>query len=122
MVTTGQPVLLVGLRTDGLGRNDAVKTADRENPNSRTGLRTEPSKWGGRRETSSLIQRGWNARKVPAIGEVFFLTFPFIELHRWDEKAGLRRDAIRSQWSTRSKRNRKETGYEKDYHCADIQE
>src|SRR5450631_1026823 len=35
---------------------------------------------------------------------------PFI---RWDEKAGLRRDAIRSQWSTRSKRNRKETGYEK---------
>jgi hypothetical protein len=33
---------------------------------------------------------------------------------RWDEKAGLRRDAIRSQWSTRSKRNRKETGYEKD--------
>ena len=36
---------------------------------------------------------------------------PFI---RWDEKAGLRRDAIRSQWSTRSKRNRKETGYEKD--------
>ena len=36
---------------------------------------------------------------------------PFL---RWDEKAGLRRDAIRSQWSTRSKRNRKETGYEKD--------
>ena len=36
---------------------------------------------------------------------------PFI---RWDEKAGLRRDAIRSQWSTRSKRNRKETGYEED--------
>ncbi len=35
-------------------------------------------------------------------------------LRRWDEKAGLRRDAIRSQWSTRSKRNDKETGYEKD--------
>jgi hypothetical protein len=34
---------------------------------------------------------------------------PFI---RWDEKASLRRDAIRSQWSTRSKRNRKVTGYE----------
>jgi hypothetical protein len=33
---------------------------------------------------------------------------------RWDDKAGLRRDAIRSQWSTRSKRNRKETGYEED--------
>src|SRR6202521_1170624 len=44
---------------------------------------------------------------------------PFI---RWDEKAGLQRDAIRSQWSTRSKRKRKETGYEKDYRCAGIPE
>jgi hypothetical protein len=42
------------------------------------------------------------------------LTSPFIELHRWDEKAGLRRDAIRSQRLTRSRRNAKETGYEKD--------
>src|ERR1039458_4071201 len=32
---------------------------------------------------------------------------PFI---RWDEKAGLRRDAIRSQRLTRSRRNGKETG------------
>jgi hypothetical protein len=29
---------------------------------------------------------------------------------RWDEKAGLRRDAIRSQGSARSRRNGKETG------------
>jgi hypothetical protein len=36
---------------------------------------------------------------------------PFI---RWDEKAGLRRDAIRSQRLTRSRRNGKETGYEED--------
>ena len=35
---------------------------------------------------------------------------PFI---RWDEKAGLQRDAIRSPSATRSKRNGKETGYEK---------
>src|SRR4029077_458853 len=47
---------------------------------------------------------------------------PRIPFLRWDEKAGLRRDAVRSQWSTRSKRKRKETGYEKDYHCAGIQE
>ena len=40
--------------------------------------------------------------------------FPIIRFLRWDEKAGLRRDAIRSQWSTRLKRNGKETGYEKD--------
>jgi hypothetical protein len=32
---------------------------------------------------------------------------PFL---RWDEKAGLRRDAIRSQGLTRSRRNGKETG------------
>jgi hypothetical protein len=57
-----------------------MKTADRENPNSRSWLCNEPSKWGGRRETPSFIHRGWKARKVPAEGEVFFLTFPFIEL------------------------------------------
>jgi hypothetical protein len=34
---------------------------------------------------------------------------PRIPFLRW-EKAGLQRDAIRSQWSTRSKRNEKETG------------
>jgi hypothetical protein len=36
---------------------------------------------------------------------------PFI---RWDEKAGLQRDAIRSQCSTCSRHKEKETGYEKD--------
>ena len=36
---------------------------------------------------------------------------PFL---KWDEKAGLRRDAIRSQRLTRSRRNGKETGYEED--------
>src|SRR5882672_9997258 len=35
-------------------------------------------------------------------------------LIRWDEKAGLRRDAIRSQRLTRSRRNGKETGYDED--------
>jgi hypothetical protein len=59
-----------------------MKTADRENPNSHAWLCNEPSNWGGRRETSSLIHSGWKARKVPAVREVFFLTFPFIELHR----------------------------------------
>jgi hypothetical protein len=37
-----------------------------------------------------------------------------IPFHRWDEKAGLWRDAIRSQRLTRSRRNGKETGYEED--------
>jgi hypothetical protein len=57
-----------------------MKTADRENPNSHTGLCNEPNKWSGRPETSSLIHRGWKARKVPAVAELFFLTSPFIEL------------------------------------------
>jgi hypothetical protein len=35
-------------------------------------------------------------------------------VHRWDEKAGLQRDAIRSQCSTCSRHKEKETGYEKD--------
>src|SRR6202142_121931 len=56
-----------------------MKTADRENPNSRSWLCNQPSRWAGRPEPCSLIQRGWKVRKVPAAGEVFFLTFPFIE-------------------------------------------
>src|ERR1700722_17417485 len=36
--------------------------------------------------------------------------FPITPFHRWDEKAGLRRDAICSQRLTRSRRNGKETG------------
>jgi hypothetical protein len=59
-----------------------MKTADRENPNSRSRLRNKPSPWGGRQETPSLNQAGWKVGNFPAEGEVFFLTFPFIELHR----------------------------------------
>jgi hypothetical protein len=59
-----------------------MKTADRENQNSRDRLRNKPSSWGGRQEAPSLNQAGWKVRKFPAEGEVFFLTFPFIELHR----------------------------------------
>jgi len=61
-----------------------MKTADRENPNSRDRLRNVPSPWGGKQETPSLNQAGWKVRNSPAEGEVFFLTFPFIELIRRD--------------------------------------
>jgi hypothetical protein len=57
-----------------------MKTADRENPNSRNRLCNKPSPWGGTQETPSPNQAGWKVRKFPAEGEVFFLTFPFIEL------------------------------------------
>jgi hypothetical protein len=56
-----------------------MKTAGNENPNSRTRLHINPSTWSGSSEPSMLIQSGWKAGKVPAAGEVFFLTFPFIE-------------------------------------------
>jgi hypothetical protein len=42
-----------------------------------------------------------------------YFTSPVTRLIRWDEKAGLQRDAIRSQCTTRSRR-KKETGNEKD--------
>jgi hypothetical protein len=48
-----------------------MKTADRENPNSHAWLCNEPSRWGGRRETYSLIYRGWKVRKFPAMEEYF---------------------------------------------------
>jgi hypothetical protein len=57
-----------------------MKTADRENPNRRERLCKEPSTWGGKQEAPSLNQAGWKVRNFPAEGEVFFLTFPFIEL------------------------------------------
>jgi hypothetical protein len=63
-----------------------MKTADRENPNSRAWLCNAPSPWGGKQEAPSLNQTGWKVITFPALGEVFFLTFPFIELHRhWRE-------------------------------------
>jgi hypothetical protein len=68
-----------------------MKTADRENPSSCDRLCTEPSPWGGRQEAPSLNQAGWKVREFPAVGEVFFLTFPFIELHgTWPKFFGSR--------------------------------
>ena len=43
-------------------------------------MRSKPSTGGGRLEQILLNHAGWKARKPPAKGEVFFLTFPFIEL------------------------------------------
>jgi hypothetical protein len=57
-----------------------MKIAGNENPNSLARLHINPSLWSGSSEPSTLIQSGWKAGKNPAAGEVFFLTFPFIEL------------------------------------------
>jgi|ERR1700722_12462056 len=103
----------VGFGTDRLRRQDAMKTADKENPD-RCAITWQPTELLERRLEPSLPNHsGWKARKHPAVAKYFFLTFPFIELTRWDEKAGLQRDAIRSQCSTCS-RHKKETGNEED--------
>src|SRR6516165_82573 len=39
----------------------------------------EPSEWCGRSKHILLSQRGRKTRKIPAIGSIFLLTFPFIE-------------------------------------------
>jgi hypothetical protein len=61
-----------------LRRQSAMKTARRENPNLWVHAQ-KPSEWCGRSEHILLTQRGWKARKFPAAGKLFFLTFPFIE-------------------------------------------
>jgi hypothetical protein len=54
-----------------------MKTADRENPNSRAWLCNKPSPWGGRQEIPSLKQAGWEVRNFPAEGGSVFLDFSF---------------------------------------------
>ena len=78
MVANLTTVLLVGFGTDRLRREEAMKTAGRENQKrysnhvaSRahgTEGEHKPARWGG-----------LDARKTPAAGEVFFFLTPFIE-------------------------------------------
>src|ERR1700681_427449 len=103
-----------GFGTDRLRREEAMKTAGRENPNHGATLPHNRAHGAVGQNRSRSIKWAAKQEKFGPMQECFFLTSTFIELIRWDEKAGLRRDAIRSQWSTRSKRNRKETGYEED--------
>ncbi len=51
---------------------------------------------------------------TPAVDQRLFTARRIIPFIRWDEKAGLQRDAMRSQSSTCSRHKEKETGYEKD--------
>src|ERR1700691_2594908 len=81
-----------------------MKTADRENPNSRDRLCTEPSPWGGKQETPSLIHTGWKVRNFPAVGEVFFLTFPFIELTRTWPKLFERHQIVTAKFIVKARR------------------
>jgi hypothetical protein len=53
-----------------------MKTAGSENQNRHATTRGKPSTWSGRLEQILLNHAGWKARKPPAKGEFFFLTFP----------------------------------------------
>src|SRR3981081_2262619 len=72
----------VGFGTDRLRREQAMKTAGKENPN-RCAITRQPTELLGRKIELSLITHvGWKGRKHPATAKYFFLTFPFIELIR----------------------------------------
>ncbi len=75
----------VGFGTDRLRREEAMKTAGRENPNQGVaGGRSapQPSTWRGRSEQILLKQVGCEARKIPAAEEVFFLDFAFYRTYQ----------------------------------------
>jgi hypothetical protein len=73
-----------------------MKTAGREN--QKRWQKEAASRDHGTEDQNKPAQRGGleNRKKSGRRRSVFSLT-PFIELIRWDEKAGLQRDAIRSQ-------------------------
>src|ERR1700741_5410843 len=59
-----------------------MKIAGREKPKPLRRHMQRPSTWQGRSAQILLNHVGCESRKIPAAGEVFFLTFPFIELAR----------------------------------------
>jgi hypothetical protein len=104
----------VGFGTDRLRREEAMKTAGRENPNHGVAGPHNRAHGAVGQNRSRSIEWAVKQEKFRLRERYFFLTLPFIELIRWDEKAGLQRDAIRSQCSTCSRHKEKETGCEKD--------
>jgi hypothetical protein len=82
MVGTGPPFCFAGFRTDWLRRKQSMKIAGRRNPHCLGHIALRPSPWRGSSEQISLDRLGWEARKTPADGEVFFLDFPFYRTFR----------------------------------------
>jgi hypothetical protein len=76
------PFCFAGFRTDRLRREQPMKTAGRGNPNHWGYSAQHPSPWPGQSEQISLDHLGWEARKTPAAGYVFFLDFPLYRTFR----------------------------------------
>src|SRR5262252_8985179 len=72
-------VLLAGFGTDRLRCEQAMNTADRRKPKPLGHSAQQPRSWRGRSEQISFDQVGCEARKIPASGEISFLTSSFIE-------------------------------------------
>jgi hypothetical protein len=68
-----------------------MKTAGRRNPNRWATAPCTPSQGRDRSEQISLAHVGWEARKTPAAGEVFFLDFP---LYRTSQALALRKQEL----------------------------
>src|SRR6266853_607448 len=68
-----------------------MKTAGRENPKRWVTTSQQSSPWCRRSEQISFIHMCCEARKLPASGEIFFLTSAFIELLSSYLAAGIRR-------------------------------
>jgi hypothetical protein len=75
-------VLLAGFGTDRLRRKQAMKTATKENHISFATPDSDRAPGAEGSEQILLHQVGCESRKIPAAGEVFFLTSPFIEQTR----------------------------------------
>jgi hypothetical protein len=87
-----------------------MKTAGSENPDRYTTVLVAFRVFGTEAENTSCSMDGLDVEKKSGHrGSVFFLT-PFIELHRWDEKAGLRGMRYAPSYSTCSRHKEKETG------------
>jgi hypothetical protein len=59
-----------------------MKTAGKGNPNHWGYSAQHPSPWRGSSEQISLDDVGWEARKTPAAGDVFFLDFPLYRTYQ----------------------------------------
>src|SRR5215472_17071709 len=75
-------VLLAGFGTDRLRCAQAMNTADRRKPKPLGYSAQQPRSWRDRSEQISFDQVGCESRKIPASGEISFLTSSFIEQTR----------------------------------------
>jgi hypothetical protein len=65
--------------TDRLRREQAMKIAGRKNPNRWARVSSNRAHGVVGQNRILLILVGCEARKIPAMGDVFFLTFPFMD-------------------------------------------